>query len=202
MGKDPGAIREEIARTREGMAGTVDALAYKTDVKERTKDKVKGLTAKPKDAILSIRDNVMGTVQEHTPDRSTIHDAQNAVSQAPGQVVDQTKRVAQRAGGVIKENPVGLALGGLALGFVAGLVLPSTKLEDEKLGQFGDQIRSTAKEQGQEFIEHGKEVAQAAAGAATEAVKDASSEHADEFAESTKDKASNLQSVGSGSTSF
>ncbi|MCW2955822.1 MAG: hypothetical protein JWO69_691 [Thermoleophilia bacterium] len=162
MGKDPDAIRAEIARTREGMAGTVDALAYKSDVKERTKDKVRHVASKPKDAILSIRENIMGTVQEH--------------SDAPAQVVGTAKKTARRAGGAIQENPVGLAIGGLALGFVAGLVLPSTRVENQKLGPMADQLKDTAKEQGQELIDRGKDVAQSAMEAAKETAQEGDTE--------------------------
>ena len=35
MGEDPRAIRSEIEDTRERMGDTVDALAYKADVKSR-----------------------------------------------------------------------------------------------------------------------------------------------------------------------
>lgn len=189
MGKDPDAIRREIARTREGMAETVDALAYKGDVKSRTKDKVRTIANKPKDAVLSIKDNVMGTVHERTPDRATIHDAQHAISQAPGQVVGQ----ARRAGGMMRENPVGLAIGGLAAGFVAGLLLPNTRMENEKLGPISDQIKDSARDTGQELLDRGKEVAQSAADAAQEAVKQDGPDAAKDVASSAMDKASDVR---------
>ncbi|MCW2924121.1 MAG: protein of unknown function ElaB [Thermoleophilia bacterium] len=188
MGKDPSEIRAEIERTRAGMADTVDALAYKSDVKERTKDKVKGLVDKPKGAFMGIKDNVVGTVSNHTPDRSTMHDASDAVKSAPGHAVDGAKRV----GGVIRENPLGMALGGLALGFVAGLVLPSTEFENERLGPISDQLKESVKDTGQELMDHGKEMAQVAAGAATDAVKESAPEAAQDMASSAKEKAGSL----------
>ena len=201
MGQDPDAIRREIARTREGMADTVDALAYKGDVKARTKDKARSLANKPKDAILSVKDNLMGTVQQHTPDRATMHDVRDSVSNAPGQVADTVSTQARRAGGVIRENPMGLAIGGLALGFVAGLVIPNTRMEDERLGQFGEQLRDTAKEQGQGLVEQGKEVAQVAASAAQDAVKDEAPQRADDVKSSMQDAAGNVgDMVGAGSS--
>jgi len=39
MGEDPRAIRSEIEDTRERMGDTVDALAYKADVKSRAKSR-------------------------------------------------------------------------------------------------------------------------------------------------------------------
>jgi len=209
MGKDPSEIRAEIERTREEMAGTVDALAYKTDVKERAKDRVRGLTDKPRSAMSSVKDNIMGKVQDHAPDKSTVQDAKSKVTGAPGQLTGGAKtgakkvgQGAQRVGGVVKENPVGLALGGLALGFLTGTLLPSTRLEDEKLGTMADQLKDTVKETGSELLDHGKEVATAAAGAAQDAVKDTVKEqgpdHAKELGESAKEKAGDVRStVGS-----
>ena len=40
MGEDTQAIRAEIAATREQMGETADAIAYRADVKARTKDRV------------------------------------------------------------------------------------------------------------------------------------------------------------------
>ncbi len=38
MGQEPSQIRQEIEETRAEMGDTVDALAYKTDVKTRVKE--------------------------------------------------------------------------------------------------------------------------------------------------------------------
>ena len=62
----------------------------------------------------------------------------------------------------------------MAVGFVGGLLVPSTRVEDEKLGPMADQFKEKAKETGQEAIERGKEVAQQAA----QSAKEAGSEHA------------------------
>ena len=191
MGKDPDSIRKEIERTRAGMEDTIDALAYRTDVKERSKDKARSLIARPKGMFMGIKDNVIGTVQDHAPDRAMVHDATDAIQQAPQQVAERARRV----GGVMQDNPIGLAVGGLALGFLAGLVIPSTKLEQDKLGPISDQLKETVKDSGQELMEHGKELAQTAATAAQEAVKDAAPEHAQELGISSEHKVDNLRDV-------
>ena len=65
MGEDPGAIRAEIEDTRERMGDTVDALAYKADVKTRAKesvsDKVDTLKSKVTGAKDSVADATPGT---------------------------------------------------------------------------------------------------------------------------------------------
>jgi hypothetical protein len=45
MTRDPQEIRSEIEDTREELADTAAALAYKTDVKARTKDRVTEIKA-------------------------------------------------------------------------------------------------------------------------------------------------------------
>jgi gas vesicle protein len=91
------------------------------------------------------------------------------------------KQGAQRAAGVAKENPLGLAIGATAVGFIAGLLLPSTRVEDEKIGPMADQVKDKAKETGQEAIERGKHVAQEAA----QTVREEGRQQAQEMAPST-----------------
>ena len=122
MGEDPGQIRQQIEETRTQMGDTVDALAYKADVKERAKD---SLADKKDRAVESIT---------------------------------QTKEGAQRAVGVAQENPIGLAIGGVAIGFLAGMVIPSTRVEDERMGGIAHQAREKAVEAGQEAVERGRTV--------------------------------------------
>jgi hypothetical protein len=45
MTRDPQEIRSEIEETREELADTAAALAYKTDVKSRTRDRVTEIKA-------------------------------------------------------------------------------------------------------------------------------------------------------------
>jgi ElaB/YqjD/DUF883 family membrane-anchored ribosome-binding protein len=134
VGKEQREIREEIEQTRTEMGDTVEALGHKADVKGRAKENI----ADKRDRL---KERITGT----TPD--------------PGEVRQGVKRAA----GVAQENPIGLAIGSVAVGFVAGMLVPSTRVEDEKLGPMADQVKESAKETGQEALERGKEVAQEAA---------------------------------------
>jgi hypothetical protein len=86
---------------------------------------------------------------------------------------------ARRAGGIAKENPLGLAIGATAVGFIAGLIIPTTRIEDEKLGPMAEDLRERAKETGQEALERGKQVAQDAA----QTARESGQEHAQEMRE-------------------
>src|ERR687889_32275 len=130
MGQDPEAIREQIEQTREEMSGTVEALGHKADVKGRAKS-----------AISDKTDALKSKVTGSTPDSGDV------------------KQGAKQAVGVAQENPLGLAVGGIAAGFLAGMLIPSTRIEDERLGPKADEVKDRAREAGQQALEHGKEAA-------------------------------------------
>jgi hypothetical protein len=95
---------------------------------------------------------------------------------------------AKQAVGVAQQNPIGLALGSVAVGFVAGMLIPSTRVEDEKIGPMADQMKERAKETGQEALDRGKQVAQDAAQSATETAKESGQQQAEELRGSAQDK--------------
>jgi len=95
------------------------------------------------------------------------------------------KRVAER-------NPLGLAIGGAAVGFIAGLLAPSTRMEDEHIGATADEVKSTAAEAGREALDRGKQVVQDAGETALETVKERGREEGEELSASLQDKAREL----------
>ena len=99
------------------------------------------------------------------------------------------KRGARQAAGVAQENPLGLAIGAAAIGFIGGLLIPSTRVEDEKIGPMADQVKEKARETGQEALERGKDVAQQAAQSAKDTAQETGREHAEGLRESAGEKA-------------
>ena len=167
MGQESDQLRGEIEETRARMGETVDAIGYKTDVKSRAGDWVSDK-----------KDSVVGTVRRKTPDPEGV------------------KQGARRGVRIAKENPFGLAIGGAAVGFLVGLVAPSTRLEDEKVGDVSDEVKERAKETGQEAIERGKQVAEGARESAVETAKEQGEEQSQEMASTLKE---NAQEVAKGS---
>ena len=165
MGKEPSEIREEIEQTRTDMGDTVEALGHKADVKGRAKDN-----------IVDKRDRLKERITGTAPDP------------------DEVKQGAKRAVGVAQENPIGLAIGSVAVGFVAGMLVPSTRVEDEQLGPMADQVKESAKETGQEALERGQQVAQEAAQSAQQTVQEKSREHGEQLASNAQ---SNMQEATS-----
>jgi gas vesicle protein len=164
------------------MGDTVDALGYKADVPSRAKDSVT-------DKVQGVKAKITGAgaeMSDATPDR------------------DEIKQAGQRAVGVVQENPLGLAIGAAAVGFIAGLLIPSTKVEDQRLGPVADQVKEQARQTGQEALEHGKQIAQDTAQTAADKAQEVASEvkdtaqesaqrHADELKASAQDSAETVR---------
>ena len=138
------------------MGDTAEALGHKADVPGRARE--------------AISDKVDTVKSKFTGSKDSVSD-----SAPSGQDV---KQGARQAVGIAKENPLGLAIGATAVGFVAGLLIPSTKVEDERIGPMADQVKEQAKEMGQEAVERGKHVAEQAA----ETVKEEGRQQAQEMA--------------------
>jgi len=167
MGQDPSVIRAEIEETRQRVGDEVDALSYKTDVGARVGDYVD----EKKDAVRSrvggVRDSVSGIVPDgRALQRGATHLRDTAAS-----------------------NPIGLAVGGLAVGFVVGTLLPQTRVENERLGETSDRVLDAAKQTASEAVDRGKQVAQEAAGAAVDTAKESGREQSDELTSTLQERA-------------
>jgi hypothetical protein len=151
------------------MADTVDAIGYKTDVKSRASDYV----SEKKDAVV-------GKVTGVVPDTESV------------------KQGGRKAAGMAQQNPLGLAVAGAAVGFLVGLAIPSTRMEDEKMGTVADDLKQRAKETGHEALDRGKQVAQETAQTATETAKEQTQQHGDELSSSLKESAQEVASGAQG----
>src|SRR6476619_1725110 len=116
MGEDPSVIRAEIEQTRQRVGDEVDALSYKTDVGARTQDYIDDKKQAVKSKLTGAKETVTGPL----PDRRAF------------------KRGATHVRDTAESNPVGLALGGLAVGFLVGTLLPQTRVENEQMGEMSD----------------------------------------------------------------
>ena len=131
--------------------------------------------SRTKERVVGVKDRVVGS----TPDSGEV------------------KYKARQASSVAQENPLGLAIGSVAVGFVAGMLLPSTRVEDEKLGAIADDVKDKVRETGQEALEHGKQVAQEAA----QTAKESGQQHAQEVKDSAQQSAQDVKERSSTSPS-
>ena len=162
MGQGTGEIRQDIEQTRARVGEEVEALSYKTDVGARLDDYVD----EKKEAVTS-----------------RVRGATEAVASAASAVVPSKQRLRSMRD-TAERNPLGLAVGGAAVGFVVGLLLPSTRLEDEHMGEMAGQIKDTAREAGHDALDRGKDVAQSA----IETVKEEGGQQTRELASELKER--------------
>jgi hypothetical protein len=182
MGENPDRIRSEIAETREQLSGppaserfqeefeeskaemdeTMEALGRKADVKGR----IKGSVTDAKDAVTDRARAVVSTVTDAAPDGENLKHGARKV-------------------GLSRENPLGLAIGGAAAGFLVGLLMPTTRIEDEKLGPVSDELKERASEAGSDALERGKHIAEETLESAKQAAADAASRTSDSTTSAT-----------------
>lgn len=148
MGKDTSDIRAEIAEARADLGDTVDALAYKSDVKARVSDavdeRVGAVKQRVADTIETVKGNISGAV--------------SSGSERAGALQDQA---ATTFG-----NPLGLVGGAFALAFLAGLFVPVTDIERRRVGPLRDAMMDKAQDAAHDAIEQGKQMVSEAAASA------------------------------------
>jgi hypothetical protein len=173
MGEDPSHIRAEIERTRERVGDEVDALSYKTDVGARVGDYVEDKKEAVKSKVVGAKDAVTGVVSDR-----------RALKRGTAHVRDTSE-----------SNPLGLAVGGVAVGFVLGTLLPQTRVENERMGEMSDRLMDAAKGTASEAVDRGKQVAQEAAGAAVETAKESGREQGEDLASTVQERAQGQKST-------
>ncbi len=189
MGQDSNEIRREIEETRARMGETVEALGYKADVPSRVKDalgeRVETVKGTISDAVSGVKNTVKSTIGQTT---GRVGEVTSSVSERAGDVASgvtgrlgEAKYAARRGVGMAIENPLGLALGALAVGFLAGLIAPVTDLEREKIGPLRDELLEKAQTVAGDVVEHGKQVLQETAQATVEAAQKSAQSHGREI---------------------
>jgi hypothetical protein len=167
MAEEPDAIRADIAATRARLGDTVEALAYKADVKARAREKI----AELREMMTTATDSFVASVRETDVLAPTTREG----GPMPDTTSSTTSSTAQDWGdesGLLRRNPLAVAFGALAIGFLAGMLVPTTPAENERLGPVADQVKQSAREAAQEAVGRGKAIATEAAQTATSAVKD------------------------------
>jgi gas vesicle protein len=209
MGEDPRAIRAQIEETRARMGGTVEALSYRTDVKARTKDAI----AERKDAVVNritdVKEAIVGTASDAA---SAVGDAASTATSAIGDAMpdgEQVKASAKRGVSVAEGNPLGLAIGALALGFLTGMLVPSSRMENKRLGELSDQVKEGVKETvtttASQAVDHGKQLVDEVAQSAKDTAQQSAPEHGRELQAAAQQQveqaADNIQEAASSAQS-
>jgi gas vesicle protein len=183
VGKEPDEIRREIEDTRSRMTETVEAIGYKADVPARARESVQNVQHKVSGKVRDAKDRVVGSVVGTKESMGeSMSNVGGSISDAGGRVsegfsnatpsAEQMKAGIRRTAGLAQDNPAGLAVGAIAFGFLAGLMVPATRTERERLGPIATEAKEKVRETGQEAMERGREVATQAVGAAKEVAQE------------------------------
>ena len=103
-----------------------------------------------------------------------LHSGTSRMREGASHMGQQMRHGVESAREFAEERPLTVGIGALALGLVAGLLIPRTQKEDRLMGQQSEQFMHAAREKGQELYERGKHVAEEAMDAAAEAASEES----------------------------
>ena len=141
VGRRKGALAfdRRNARTAALAAAGIGVLAWRTRAR-----RVRGATAR----------------ERATPAKERAREVAATVKERGRETGRWAGERAKRATAGTRENPLGVAIGAAAVGFLAEMLVPASPVEEEKLGPAAEQVREQVKEAGAEALERGKEVAQ------------------------------------------
>jgi hypothetical protein len=211
-------IRQQIDESRENLGSAVGALAYKADVKNRGKEALEDKKEAVMEKVDELKSKVTGgdgegggigdKVKSKLPEgdaiKSKLPDGDAIKSKIPDGVGDAAARIgdaapskedvkakAQVASNAASAHPFAVTAGAAAAGLVAGVALPETDLEREKLGPTAQKVRADVQGRVQDTVEQIKHGAKDAIGSVADAVKTTGQEHGGkvgEMAEKAADK--------------
>lgn len=185
---DPAQIRDEIAATRSRMSGTIDALedrVHPSRVADRNRAKVRSRWQ-------SLRDNVMGSIDDLTPDDSgdgrdagdVADDARQAVRNAP-------QRVKRRTRG----NPMAAGMVAFGLGAIIGSALPETDAEQEAAERAAERVDTDRlRQEAQRVAQEVREPVEAQARQAAEEVRQTARSEAEDVHSDAQSSAERVRS--------
>lgn len=141
------------------------------------KDAVSDAASSAKGAVAGAAHTVKDTVSDaaHTV-RDAASGARHKVSSAADRARYEARMKSRQARTgfwqQMESNPLAIGAATLALGVIAGLSIPSTRKEDELMGETRDRVLDEVKERGQEVLEKGKQVANVAVDTVKQAAQD------------------------------
>lgn len=102
--------------------------------------------------------NVVERAKENA--REKIDDVKSGMGERVQQVRDKLQDAREQIGSinVPVDNPIGMLLAGLAVGFLIGLALPVTRFESERIGPIAHDMKEKARQTGSEVVRRGGEV--------------------------------------------
>lgn len=158
MDQERSEVRE-VEDARQRVAQDVRSVAYNANVVDRAKEQAQ---SKVDDAKEMMRDRVQGA-------KDKLQNARDSMRDMAGNVP------------INGDNPFGMMLAGLAVGFLIGMVLPVTRFESERIGPMTDEMKNRMRAAGTEVVRRGGEVIKDTIEASKEAATTSLREQASDF---------------------
>lgn len=148
-------IRSEIENSQKRLADTVEAIGYKADIGQRTREAVQEKKQRALQPLKRTRDKIA------TPLRKTKDRGGSAAGKVRSTIPDagQVRKTSSRAGQTIKEEPSMLAAASLGAGFVLGLLFKLRQKEMEVLAPAAQVVRRGARQASEKALDRGKRLA-------------------------------------------
>lgn len=141
MDQERDQIRQ-VENARERVAQDVRSVAENANVVDRAKENVQG---KVEEAKSTVSERVRGAREKLETARDSMRSSMENMRSNMG----NTNPL---------ENPIGMLLGGLAIGFLIGLALPVTRFEAERIRPITDDMKDRMRQAGSEVVRRGGEV--------------------------------------------
>ncbi len=127
----------EVEDARRRVAEDVRSVAANANVVERAKETAQN---KVDDVKSAVGDRVQQTREKLADARDQMQDRVRNINLNP------------------TENPIGMLMAGVAVGFLIGLALPVTRFESERIGPLAQDMKDKARQAGTEVVRRGGEV--------------------------------------------
>jgi len=148
-----------------------------TNLGQSVSEKASSLTQNVKEKASELAHNVREkseemahTIKERSTETATrLKEAtMNMSTQTRDQAAATWQRTEEKLSETVDNYPLALGFGCLAMGVLAGLAFPRTRLEDQALGERADELKQKVREQGREVVETAQRAVSAVAQTATE----------------------------------
>ncbi len=213
-------IRQEIDQTRENLGSAVGALAYKADVKNRGKEVLDDKKEVVMEKVDELKNKLPGVgdsgggdggpgmgekVKDKLPDPSAIKgklpDGQTLKDKLPDGApsTDDVKAKAHDAAQAAKDNPIAVIAGAAAAGLAAGLALPETELERQKLAPAAQGARHDIEQKVQDTVAQVKSGVQDAVDSTADTVREQAQQHGGKIGDIAEKAADKTQEQVGGS---
>jgi hypothetical protein len=189
-----GRAREGLARASESATDTAEsAAAYASQMKDRVADTARDYASQMKDRISDTASAYADSIADFAGD------ARRHVVERSARLKQQTQATLQSSlQRVLREQPLAVAVAGLAAGAAVAALLPTTEIEDRALGGAREKLKETGEKMMDAAGKAGERLKSAAEerGLTSEGLKEVAGEVADTFKNAMSDN-----SEGSGASS-